>query len=70
MVVRLSTLYTGHNLLLRNIAFFASGTHLCWRLSEPQGLVRLEEFGKLKKFTSLGLEEPVTLQIAACSIVL
>jgi hypothetical protein len=29
--------------------FPASGTHFCYRLSKPQGLVRQEELGKLKK---------------------
>jgi hypothetical protein len=29
--------------------FLASGTHFCLRLSEPQGLVRLEGLGILKK---------------------
>jgi hypothetical protein len=32
--------------------FSASGTHFCYRLSEPHGLVRQEGLGKLKKFTS------------------
>jgi hypothetical protein len=31
----------------------ASGTHLCERLSKPQGLVRQEGLGKLKKFKNL-----------------
>jgi hypothetical protein len=26
------------------------GSHFCWRLSEPQALVRQEGLGKLKKF--------------------
>jgi hypothetical protein len=29
--------------------FSASGTHFCYRLSEPQGLVRPEGLDKLKK---------------------
>jgi hypothetical protein len=29
--------------------FSASGTHFCYRLSEPQGLVKPEELGKLMK---------------------
>jgi hypothetical protein len=29
--------------------FSASGTHFCWRLSKPQGLVRPKGLGKLKK---------------------
>jgi hypothetical protein len=44
--------------------FSASGTHLCYRLSEPQGLVRPGGLDKLKKITSLGLE-PATFQFAA-----
>jgi hypothetical protein len=36
--------------------FSAPGTHFCLRLSEPQGLVRLEGLDKLKKFTSSGLK--------------
>jgi hypothetical protein len=34
------------------------------RLSEPQGLVRPEELGKSKKFTSSGLE-PATFRLVA-----
>jgi hypothetical protein len=49
MAVRLSA---GHALLFRNI-FYASGTHLCQRLSEPQGIVQLEGLSKLKKFIHL-----------------
>jgi hypothetical protein len=44
----------------------ASGTHLC-RLSEPQGLVRPEGLGKLKKL--IYLIESGTLNLPACSIV-
>jgi hypothetical protein len=32
--------------------FSASGTHFCWRLGEPQGLVRPEGLDKLKKMHS------------------
>jgi hypothetical protein len=38
--------------------FTVSGTHFCWRLSDPQGPVRpggLGKLRKLKKFTSSGL---------------
>jgi hypothetical protein len=54
---KLSTLSTGRALLPRNIIFL---------LSKPQGLVRSEELGKLKKkaFTSLGLE-PTTYRLVA-----
>jgi hypothetical protein len=41
------TLRTGRSLLPRN-NFSASGTHFCY--SKPQGLVRPEGLGKLKKF--------------------
>jgi hypothetical protein len=51
MVVRLSALSAGCTVLPRN--FFSSGTHLCWRLSKPQGLVQLEGIGKLKMFNEL-----------------
>jgi hypothetical protein len=44
--------------------FSVSGTHFCQRLSEPQGLVRPEGLGKLKKFTSSGLE-PSTFRLVA-----
>jgi hypothetical protein len=36
--------------------FSVSGTHFCLRLSEHQGLVQPEGLGKLKKFTSSGIE--------------
>jgi hypothetical protein len=32
--------------------FYVSGTHFCWKLSKPQGLVRPEGLGKLKKKSS------------------
>jgi hypothetical protein len=32
--------------------FSASGTHFCQRLTEPQGLVQPEGFGKVKKIHS------------------
>jgi hypothetical protein len=40
----------------RGILFFVvirSGTHFCYRLSEPQSLVRQDGLGKLKKFIDL-----------------
>jgi hypothetical protein len=46
--------------------FSASGTHFCYRLSEPQGLVRPVGLGKLKKFTSLGLEPAAFRHAAQC----
>jgi hypothetical protein len=45
----------------------ASGTHFCKRLSEPQGLVRLEGLGKSKKFIHLIGSQ--TRDLPACSIV-
>jgi hypothetical protein len=33
--------------------FSASGTHFCYRLSEPQGLLRPEGLDKLEKFVDL-----------------
>jgi hypothetical protein len=45
----------------------ASGTHFCERLSKSQGLVRPEGLGKLKKFTSLGLE-PVTFRLVTITL--
>jgi hypothetical protein len=47
MVVRLSALRTGQALLPETFSVLA--THLCWRLSEPQGLVQSEGLSKLKK---------------------
>jgi hypothetical protein len=47
--------------------FSVSGTHFCERLSERQGLVRLEGLGKLKKFNLLvGYR---ILDLPVCSIV-
>jgi hypothetical protein len=34
------------------IHFSASGTHFCWTLSKPQGLVRPEGLGKFKEIDS------------------
>jgi hypothetical protein len=47
-------------------SFSDFGTHFCWRLSRPLGLVRLEELGKLKKksFTSLDLEPAILRRVA------
>jgi hypothetical protein len=33
--------------------FSTSGTHFCYRLGKPQGLVRMEGLDKLKKFVHL-----------------
>jgi hypothetical protein len=51
MEIRLSALLTGRALLPKNIYFFASDTHFCLRLNEPQSLERPERLGKLKKIT-------------------
>jgi hypothetical protein len=66
MAVGLSALRTGRTLLPRKIYFSVSGTHFCYRLSEPQGLVRLEGLGKVKekRFTSSGLE-PAAFRLVA-----
>jgi hypothetical protein len=36
--------------------FSVSGMYFCYRQIEPQGVVRPEGLGKLKKFASSGLE--------------
>jgi hypothetical protein len=48
--------------------FSASGTHFCYRLSKPQGLVRPEGFGKLKKKV-IHLIGSRNRDLAACDIV-
>jgi hypothetical protein len=40
------------------------GTHFCYRLSEPQGLVRLEGLGQLKNPLTSGIE-PATFRLVA-----
>jgi hypothetical protein len=47
--------------------FSASGTHFCYRMSEPQGLVQHEGLGKLKNFIRLIGSQ--TCNLPACSIV-
>jgi hypothetical protein len=37
----------------QKLYFYATGTHFCYRLSKPQGPVRPEGLGKLKKFSQL-----------------
>jgi hypothetical protein len=63
MAVRLSALPMAAPTAQKHI-FFASGTHFCYRMSEPHGPVWPEGLGKLKKSTSLGLE-PATFQLVA-----
>jgi hypothetical protein len=48
MAVRSSAPRTGRALLPKNIIFYVSGTHFCWRLSKCQGLVRPEGLGTFK----------------------
>jgi hypothetical protein len=43
-----TALRAGRALRPQNIFFSVSGTHYCYRLSTPQGLVQLEGLGKLK----------------------
>jgi hypothetical protein len=66
MAVRLSVLRTRRTLLPRNIIFYVSGTNLSYRLSEPQGLVRSEGLGKLKKKISSGIEPATFRFVAQC----
>jgi hypothetical protein len=57
MAVRLSALRTRRT---RNIIIFnASSTYFCQKLSKPQGLVRPEGLGKLKKNSSWGIEPAI-----------
>jgi hypothetical protein len=63
-----SALRTSRALLPRNI-FSDSGTHFRQRLSKPQGPVRLEELGKLKKKKKIHLIGSRTRDLPACSIV-
>jgi hypothetical protein len=69
MVVSLSALHTGRAQPPppQNHYFSASGTHFCYRLSIPQGLVRLEGLDKLKKF--IHITGPRVRGLLACSIV-
>jgi hypothetical protein len=46
--------------------FSVSGTHFCWRLSKPQGLVRPEELGKFEKNYLIGYR---TRDLSVCGIV-
>jgi hypothetical protein len=64
-VGRLSALCTGCNVFPRNITIFLFLVPISVkRVSEPQGLVQLEGLGKLKNFTSSGLE-PATFWLVA-----
>jgi hypothetical protein len=44
--------------------FSASGTHFCYRLSKPQGLVWVEGLGKSKKFNSPHWVPPLTVNVS------
>jgi hypothetical protein len=46
--------------------FSAYGTHFCYRLSKPQGLVRQEGLGKLRKY--INLIGSRIIDLPACSI--
>jgi hypothetical protein len=50
--------------------FFASGTDFRWRLSKPQGLVRLEGLDKLNKKKIIHLIESRTRDLPVFSMVL
>jgi hypothetical protein len=67
MAVRLLAIRTGRALLPTNISLYVSSTHFCYRLSKPQGLVRLEGLRKLIKI--IHLTGPRTRDLPACSIV-
>jgi hypothetical protein len=44
-----------------------SGTHFCWRLSQPQGLVQLKGPGLLENpMTSSGIEPTILRFVAQC----
>jgi hypothetical protein len=66
MAVSLSALRTGRTLLPGYIIFLLLVLILCYRLSKPQGLVRLERISKLKKFFHLTGSR--TCDLSACSI--
>jgi hypothetical protein len=49
MALRLSALRIRRTLLpTKHYYFYVCGTHFCWRLSKPQGLVRAEGLDKFK----------------------
>jgi hypothetical protein len=66
MAVRLSALRAGHCFTPQKHYFYASGIHFCSRLSKPQGLVRPEGLGKLKK--SIHLIGSPTRDLPVCNI--
>jgi hypothetical protein len=53
MAVSWSALSAGRRSTPQKHYFSASGTHLCWRLSKPQSLVRPEGVGKVIKIIHL-----------------
>jgi hypothetical protein len=59
--------YAPAALYSQNHYFSAPDTYICWRLSKPRGLVRLEELGKLEKLIHLNGSR--TRDLRACSIV-
>jgi hypothetical protein len=62
----LSTLSADRHITPQKHYFYASGTHFCYRLSKPQGLVRPEGLGKLIKI--LHLIRSRTRDLEACNI--
>jgi hypothetical protein len=66
MAVSLSALRTGRCFTPQKHYFNASGTHFCYRLSKPQGLVRPEELGKFIKI--IHLIGPRTRDLPVCNI--
>jgi hypothetical protein len=58
--VRLSALLSGR--------VFSSGTHFCYRLSKPQGAVRLEGLGKSQTFDYFIGLEPETFKLVQQTI--
>jgi hypothetical protein len=48
MAISLSALRTDRALLHQKQHFSATGTHFCWMLSKPQGIVQPEGLGKIE----------------------
>jgi hypothetical protein len=66
MVVWLSALHGGCYFTPQKHYLYASGTHFCYRLSKPRGLVRSEGLGKLIKIIQLIRSQ--IRDLLACSI--
>jgi hypothetical protein len=67
MAVRLSAIRNGRSLFIGNISFLLLILISVKRLSKPQGLLRLEGLGKLKKCNEL--IGSGTRDLPACSVV-